>query len=70
MKKFVVKCKDAEFKTYGAYNNDMKAFQYVDAWRGTETVNLEEAEKIVANLNKIWESKKDPSPYNLKTIAF
>jgi hypothetical protein len=52
MEKFTAKCKDEQWKTYGVYNNAMKEFQYVDEWRGTETINLEEAERVATELNK------------------
>lgn len=50
--KFKVKCKSDEWKTYGIWNNDMKAFQYISDWQGTEIPNLEEANKMAAFLNK------------------
>lgn len=49
--KYIVLTKDTENKTYGIWNNDMCAFQYIYDWDGTETVDLEEANKIATQLN-------------------
>lgn len=49
--KFEVRTKDPETLTYGIWNNDMLAFQYITAWDGTETLDLEEANKVCERRN-------------------
>jgi hypothetical protein len=48
---YEVKTKDAIEHTYGVWNNDMKAFQYVHDWNGAETLDLETANKVCQRLN-------------------
>lgn len=45
--------KDRDEKTYGVWNNGMCAFQYIDEWNGTETLDLEEAVRVANLLNGI-----------------
>ena len=40
-----------ENKSYGIWNNDMQAFQYIYDWGGTETISLETTNKVAADLN-------------------
>ena len=49
--KFEVRTKDPETLTYGIWNNDMLAFQYINDWDGTETTNLDAANKVCERLN-------------------
>lgn len=51
MKKYEVRTKNETDLTYGIWNNDMQAWQYIHEWNGTETTNLEEANVICDNTN-------------------
>lgn len=52
-KKFEVREKDSDNECYGIWNNDMLAFQYVDAWNGTETIFIHEAIEKCITLNNL-----------------
>lgn len=50
--KFEAKTKDRENRTYGVWNNDMQAFQYVAEWNGSETLSLVVANEMAERLNR------------------
>lgn len=50
--KFEVRTKDPINLTYGIWNNDMLAWQYIADWNGTDCIDLEEAQKIATEKNK------------------
>lgn len=37
---------------FGVWNNDMKAFQYVNDWDGVKTEDFYEAKRVCEKLNK------------------
>lgn len=49
--KYEARTHKRENKSYGVWNNDMQSFQHVYEWGGTETINLETANKAAADLN-------------------
>ena len=55
MKKYQVRTKDRREKTYGIWNNDMCAFQYIEAFNGLETVDIEKAIEECEKRNNFWE---------------
>jgi hypothetical protein len=59
--KYEALTKDRENKTYGVYNHDMKAFQFVNEWNSSDTINLENAIKKAEELNfknLLYENRK------------
>lgn len=49
--KFEAKTKERESLTYGIWNNDMHAWQFVNSWGGTECMDLECAQNKAEQLN-------------------
>ena len=48
---YEVLTKDRENKTYGIWNNDMVAWQFIRDWNGAETIDLEKANEVCKRLN-------------------
>lgn len=49
--KYEVKVKELQSHTYGIWNNDMQSWQYVEAFKGNETFNLDKAHAECQKLN-------------------
>lgn len=51
--KFEVREKDSDDITFGIWNKDMEAYQYIEWWHGNETTDLDDAKRICELLNNI-----------------
>lgn len=58
MKKYEVATHTREDYTYGIWNTDMQAWRFVYDWNGTQTVSLDEANRMCEILNKSIESNE------------
>lgn len=47
---------DSENLSYGVWNEEMRAFQFIDEWNGCKTLSFEEANQMAGKLN----GKNDP----------